>query len=130
MNAFEIAEAMSKLAVEPFDAVNLPFAFLETFDNKDTTIAKLRNGNSNGSDVLGGVIQRNNIHIAVCASGETSKTLEPLKASAATNKLKAKFIQATDGELLDAEDLTSGEAIACQSKRLKTILTSSCSWQA
>ena len=84
MNAFAIEAAVSKLAVAPFDAANFPFAFLEAFDNKETTITKLRNGNSNGSDVLGGLLQRNIIHIAVSASGETSKTFEARKASAAT----------------------------------------------
>ena len=117
MNAFEIAEAVSTLAGEPFDPANFPFAFLEAFDNKETTIAKLRGGTSNGSDVPGAVLQRNNIHLAVCANGETSKMLEALRESAATKKLKAKFILATDGEVLEAEDLTSGEAIACEYKK-------------
>ena len=119
VNAFEIAEAVSKLAGEPFDAANFPFAFLEAFGNKDATIARLRNGSSNGSDVPGAVLQRSNIHLAVCASGDTAKMLETLKASAATKKQKAKFILATDGELIEAEDLASGESIACEYQKIE-----------
>lgn len=118
MNAFEIAEAVSKLAGEAFDPANFPFAFLEAFGNKEATIARLRSGSSNGSDVPGAVLQRNNIHLAVCAGGETAKTLASLRDSAATKKQKAKFILATDGEFLEAEDLTSGEAIAFEYRKL------------
>ena len=62
MNAVEIKEAVSALAGHPFDAGEFPFAFLEAFGNKATTIWHLRSGTSNNSDV-GGVLQRNNIHI-------------------------------------------------------------------
>ena len=41
---------------------------LQAFGNKDTTIKRLRAGASNKSD-LGGVLQTNNIHIAVSAPG-------------------------------------------------------------
>jgi len=41
-----------------------PFAFLQAFGNKETTLKRLRKGESNKSD-LGGVLQTNNIHIAV-----------------------------------------------------------------
>jgi hypothetical protein len=64
VNAVEIEEAISTLAEQPFDAAEFPFAFLQAFGNKDTTIKRLRAGASNKSD-LGGVLQTNNIHIAV-----------------------------------------------------------------
>jgi hypothetical protein len=108
MNPVEIEEAISALAEQPFDPVEFPFAFLQAFGNKDTTIKKLRSGASNKSD-LGGVFQTNNIHILVCPQGETTTSLSALKASPATAKSKARFILATDGEYLEAEDLTSGE---------------------
>ena len=72
MNPVEIEEAISALAEQPFDPVEFPFAFLQAFGNKDTTIKKLRSGASNRSD-LGGVLQTNNIHIAVCPTGEVTK---------------------------------------------------------
>ena len=112
MNPVEIEEAISALAEQPFDPVEFPFAFLQAFGNKDTTIKKLRSGASNKSD-LGGVLQTNNIHIAVCPTGEVTKTLTALKESPATGKAKAKFILATDGADFEAEDLSTGETVAC-----------------
>jgi hypothetical protein len=112
MNAVEIEEAISALAEKAFDPVEFPFAFLQAFGNKDTTIKRLRAGASNKSD-LGGVLQTNNIHIAVAAPGEVTKTLAALKGSPATARAKAKFVLATDGETFEAEDLQSGETVAC-----------------
>lgn len=113
MNAVEIEQAISDLAEQPFDAVNFPYAFLEAFGNKETTIKRLKSGNENKSDVENGVLQRNNIHIAVCSAGATSATLDKLRASPATEKAKAKFILATDGVDFEAEDLNTGETVAC-----------------
>lgn len=55
MNAIEIEEAVTALALEVFDAAEFPFAFLQAFGNKDTMLKKLRSGASNTSDV-GGVL--------------------------------------------------------------------------
>jgi len=112
MNAVEIEEAISALAEQTFDPVAFPFAFLQAFGNKETTIKKLRAGASNSSD-LGGVLQRNHIHITVCAPGAVTKTLAALKASPATAKAKARFILATDGADFEAEDFDTGETVAC-----------------
>ena len=113
MNAVEIEEAVSNLALEPFDRAEFPFAFLTAFGNKETTIKRLRAGASNKSD-LGGILQTNNLHILVANSGEVTRSLQALKNSPATTKSKAQFIVATDGETFEAEDLTSGETIACE----------------
>jgi hypothetical protein len=113
MNAVEIEEAVSLLATQPFNAAEFPFQFLAAFGNKDTTLKKLRSGNSNASDVAGGVLQRNNIHIAIAKSGEVSAKLAELKASAKTAAQKAKFILTTDGDMLEAEDLANNETVAC-----------------
>ena len=112
MNAVEIEAAISDLALLPFDRQDFPFAFLAAFGNKETALKRLRTGNNNASDVPGGVLQRNNIHIAVCDTGQVGATLNALRASPATAKGKAKFILATDGQTLEAEDLASGETIA------------------
>jgi hypothetical protein len=115
LNAVEIEQAITDLADKPFDAAEFPYAFLEAFGNKDTTIKRLRAGASNKSD-LGGVLQTSNIHLAVCQSGQVSQTLKALKASPATAKAKAKFVLATDGADFEAEDLTSGDTVACAFK--------------
>ena len=112
MNAVEIEEAVSNLAAEPFDPAEFPFAFLEAFGDKPTTIKRLRAGATNKSD-QGGVLRASNIHIKTCPPGDVTTTLAALKASPATTKAKAKFILATDGDTLEAEDLTSGETVAC-----------------
>lgn len=113
MNAVEIEEAISNLAEQPFHAESFPYAFLEAFGNKEATLKRLKS--SNESDVEGGVLQRNNIHIAVCPSGEVNQTLNELRLSPATSKSKAKFILATDGVDFEAEDLTSDDSpIVCK----------------
>ena len=112
MNAVEIEEAVSDLAQQLFDAEEFPYKFLAAFGNKATTIRRLRTGTSNNSDI-GGVLQHNNIHIKVCPQGEVTQTLKALKESSATTRGRVKFIMATDGEDLEAEDLASGETISC-----------------
>ncbi len=112
MNAVEIEQAVSDLAEQPFDSAEFPYAFLESFGNKTTTLTKLRTGASNKSD-CGGVLQTNNIHILTCAAGQVTQTLRALKASPATVRAKAKFILATDGVEFEAEDIISGETVAC-----------------
>jgi len=90
MNAVEIEQAISTLAEQPFDPAAFPFAFLQAFGNKDTTLRRLRKGESNKSD-MGGVLQTNNIHIKVAAPGAVTQTLALLKASPATARARAKF---------------------------------------
>ncbi|MEJ5020232.1 DNA methyltransferase [Ochrobactrum vermis] len=112
MNAVEIEEAISALAELPFDADEFPFAFLQAFGAKETTLRRLRSGETNKSD-LGGVLQTSNIHIAVAPEGAVTETLGKLKASPATTRAKAKFVLATDGKEFQAEDLNTGEVVVC-----------------
>ena len=112
MNPVEIEEAVSALAKQPFEGGEFPFAFLQAFGNKATTVKRLRSGASNRSDV-GGVLQHGNIHIKVCPEGEAEATLTALKASPATARARAKFVLATDGRDFHAEDLSSGDVVVC-----------------
>ena len=68
MNAVEIEQAISDLALQASDRDEFPYAFLQAFGNKDTTIKRLRSGATNKSD-LGGVLQTNNIHLRAFALG-------------------------------------------------------------
>jgi hypothetical protein len=113
VNAVEIEQAVSELAEHPFDAGSFAFAFLESFGKKGTTLKRLRAGATNKSDVPGGVLKRDDIHIAICAPGQVPATLAALRTSPRTASEKAKFILATDGETLEAEDVVSGETVAC-----------------
>ncbi|USS55425.1 DNA methyltransferase [Pseudomonas kermanshahensis] len=115
MNAVEIEQAISDLAEQPFDKAEFPYQFLAAFGHKETALRRLRAGNNNSSDVDGGVLMRNHIHLAVSESGQVGDTLTKLKVSPATlqSKAKIKILMATDGQTLEAEDLTTGETIAC-----------------
>jgi len=122
LNAIEIEEAVSELVARPFEAAEFPYAFLEAFGNTPTTLKRLRaagKSTTNYSDVAGGVLQRNNIHLATCAPGEVEQTLTALRASPATAKYSEgknkglKFLLATDGDQVAAEDLTSHEELHC-----------------
>lgn len=113
MNPVEIEEAVSALALEPFDPAEFAFSFLRAFGNPETTIKRLRTGSTNQSDV-GGVLQRSNIHIATCDVGEVEATLGLLRDSPKTATAKAKFILATDGDSFQAEDRIGGETVACR----------------
>lgn len=112
MNAVEIAEAVAELVEQPFEPEGFPYSFLAAFDNPPATVERLKSGTTNNSDI-GGVLQRNNIHILACDTGRVNDALDKLRKSAATKIQKAKFILATDGVDIEAEDLKSGETLAC-----------------
>lgn len=88
MNAVEIEQALTDLAAQEFVGAEFPFQFLAAFGNKATTLARLRKGDSNASDVPGGVLQRNHIHLAVAEPGQVGQTLANLKASPKTSQGK------------------------------------------
>ncbi len=114
MNAVEIEQAISELAEQSFDAGEFPYAFLECFDNSASRSKKLRKGTSNKSD-MDGVLQSGSIHIKTCDPGHVPETLTALKDSKATltKRNKVRFVLATDGVQIEAEDLVSGDVIAC-----------------
>ena len=118
MNPVEIEQAVEVLSQAIFEPQEFAFSFLEAFGNKETTIKKLRSGSTNSSDVKNGVLQRNNIHIAVADKGEVEAVFQALKQSPKTVAGKVKFIFATDGEIFNAEDMVSGEAIFGHFKEL------------
>ncbi|HBJ36679.1 MAG TPA: lactate dehydrogenase [Planctomycetaceae bacterium] len=129
MNAVEIEEAVSKLVEESFNAAEFAYAFLEAFGNKTATLQRLRSvgkNSTNKTDLSGdgihAVLQRNNIHIATCATGGTDAVaglLKRLVDSPASSKHKAKFALATDGNTVHAECLNSEEPpLVCEFKEL------------
>lgn len=109
MNPVEIEEAVSRIAEAPFSPGEFPFEFLQAFGNRDVTIKRLRKDNR--SDVPGAVLQRNNIHLAVCPEGQVAQTLNLLRKSPKTQSAKARFLLATDGVTFEAEDRTEDEHI-------------------
>lgn len=113
MNAVEIEEAVSALVGEPFNRGEFPYQFLAAFGFKDTTLKKLKAGASNSSDVPGAILLRNNIHLAVADRNKRSELLAALKASRKMAKGKCKFVLVTDGEIIEAEELATGDLLAC-----------------
>ena len=111
MTPIEIEEAIEALVKEPFDGDEFPFQFLHAFDTSDAAIKRLRVGKQNQSDA-GGVLNRNNLHIATCAVGAVDAMFAKLRSSPKTASAKAKFIFATDGKTFQAEDLISGATLA------------------
>jgi hypothetical protein len=116
MNAVEIEEAISELAAAPFDAADFPRAFLEAFNNKPTTVKRLLASAAKNSDVEGGILQFKQIHLAVAPAGRVREKLEQLRASPKTAAGKVRFIVATDGRTLEAEDLAEGDIRVCDFK--------------
>ena len=75
MNAVEIEEAISLLADQPFDPSEFPYAFLEAFGNKATTI-KLKE--TSASDIfrrLNSYSRQNVLYKALKAFGQIVKSL-------------------------------------------------------
>lgn len=128
MNAVEIEEAVTALVESDFDSAEFPYAFLQAFGNKATTIKRLRSStksSSNKTDIaeegVVSVLQRNHIHIATCEGGSdaVADLLQRLTDSDATQKHKAKFALATDGETVHAASLNSDDApLVCEYSEL------------
>lgn len=115
MNAVEIEQSVSDLFDKPFEAETFVPEFLEAFGNKPTVIKRLQSSTSL-SDIEGAVLQRSNIHLKVCPEGQVHATFNKLKGSPATVKNKVKFVLATDGVTVEAEDLSGNEPLVCDYK--------------
>ena len=88
MNAVEIEEAVSELA----SAHSTPASFRSPSSPLSATRKRPSSGCARAhrtSPTLGGVLQTNNIHIAVCEPGEVTQTLAALRASPARRERKA-----------------------------------------
>ncbi|WP_414463398.1 class I SAM-dependent DNA methyltransferase [Hyphomicrobium sp. DY-1] len=114
MNAVEIEVAVSELAAQPYARADFPYQFLTAFGFKETTVSKLRATAANTSDIENGVLLRTNIHLATADAGKANDVLAALKTSPKTLKGKVKFILATDGEMIEAEELATGEPLSCR----------------
>ncbi|MFZ1744137.1 MAG: DNA methyltransferase, partial [Pontixanthobacter sp.] len=112
MSPVEIEEAVEALVEQSFDREEFPFQFLLAFDTSDAAIRRLKSGSQNQSDI-GGVLNRNNIHIATCDVGSVDETIAALRDSPKTASAKAKFVLATDGEIIQAQNMGSGEPLVC-----------------
>lgn len=120
MNPTEIADALDGIARATFDPATFGFAFAEATDNAEATVAKLKAGTTNKSDVPGGVLLNGKFHFAPALPGKATEMLDTLRASKRTAKAKPAILIATDGEMIAAEHPKSGETLHCAFLELGT----------
>lgn len=103
MNPAEIYEALAALSAKPYNPVEFPFDFALATDNAPATIAKLKGGSFNKSDLPGGVLMNQKFHFAPAMPGMSGVTLDALRTSKRTLKHKPAILIATDGVEIAAE---------------------------
>ncbi|MFP1591809.1 type IIL restriction-modification enzyme MmeI [Escherichia coli] len=114
MNAVEIEQAITDLAEQPFDPQNFLMLSLKPLVTRQRPSSACAPGHL--TSPIWVAFSTNNIHILASEEGQVTQMLAALKASPATGKSKAKFILATDGKYFEAEDLNSGQTVACAFK--------------
>ncbi len=113
MNPAEINDALEALAAKPYDPVEFPFEFAAATDNNPGTLAKLRNGSFNKSDLSGGVLMNKKFHFAPAITGMATVSLDALRTNKRTLKHKPAILIATDGVEIAAEHPKSGDTLHC-----------------
>lgn len=110
----DIEEAVSRIAAAPFNSDSFPYDFIAAYDAPPATVTRIRNGSQNASDIEGGVLWRQKLHLLICAPGQVETALEQLQASRATTSQRVQFIAATDGDEFAARDLKADDTIFCR----------------
>ena len=119
MNVAEIEKLITALAEGEFEPERFLLNFVECFGAPDATVKKLAAGTTNKSDQPGGLWWRGKMHGVVCAPGDLDAAQAALWASPAHVKdKKLRFLLATDGQTLRAEDIKSGETLNCTLEEL------------
>jgi hypothetical protein len=113
MNPTEIYEALANLASKPFDAAEFPFEFALATDNAPATIAKLKGGTYNKSDIPDGVLLNQKFHFSPALPGMSAACLDALRASKRNAKHRPAILIATDGQEIAAEHPKSGDTLYC-----------------
>lgn len=107
----DIEEAVSRIAAAPFVPDTFPFDFIAAYDAPPATITRIRNGTQNASDIEGGILWRQKLHLLVCREGGVQDALTRLLGSRATTIQKAKFLLATDGVEVAARDIEADDTV-------------------
>ena len=113
MNVAEIEDAVSRLAEAPFDPDTFFFQFMAAYGATQTTITRLKGGETNHSDITGAWLWRLNAHAGIADKADAPALRDRLKASPSTSHRRARFVIATDGDEIAAEDLRTGETLNC-----------------
>lgn len=120
MNPTEIADALDAIAKAEFDPAEFGYSFAHATDNAQATVAKLRAGTTNKSDIPGGVLLNAKFHYVPAPAGMAAEMLDALRLSKRTAKAKPAILIATDGETIAAEHPKSGETLHCRFADLGT----------
>lgn len=126
MNPTEIADALDTVAKAKFDPVEFGYSFAQATDNAQATVAKLKAGTTNKSDIPGGVLLNAKFHYAPALPGMAAEMLDSLRASKRTAKAKPAILIATDGEMIAAEHPKSGKRYTAPFWSLVRIFRFSC----
>lgn len=109
MNIAEIESSLRELVELPFDAGIFIYRFLEIYDAPKATITKLRQGTSGYPLLNGDILLKNKVFFRIAPEGQTASTVDALAADPLTKKHAPRFLIATDGEEVYAQDLKADQ---------------------
>ncbi len=113
MTPLEMCEAVEELVRHPFDPQTFPYDLLRAYDFGETSIQKLQasgSSSSNKSRLPGGIRDRRKAHILIVDKPKTlNDAVSLLLEAEGQEKQKVRFIIASDGEHIYAEDLKTGD---------------------
>lgn len=118
MNAVEIQEAVEELIQQPYAPSAFIEGFMTAYGASGATIARMRSGDGNATDLPNGVLWRKWVHFQPASTGEISEVLDTLQASRKTSQAKVRFAITTDGDQFAAHDLKTGELLFCPLAKL------------
>lgn len=109
MNIAEIESSLRDLVEAPFDAVNFVYRFLEIYDAPKSTITKLRQGTSGYLLSNGDLLWKKKLFFRIAPKGQTAATVDAMAGDPLTKKHTPRFLIATDGEEIFAQDIKADQ---------------------
>ena len=113
MNTVKTESIVSGLATKPLEPIEFPFALQEVFGSKNTTLNRVRKGESNASDVPKAFLR--GINIVDSHQNKVYRALRELWTSPQSISAKGKHF-ANRWLALEAGELEIGETITCAYK--------------
>lgn len=109
MNIAGIESSLRDLLEVSFDADSFIYRFLEIYDAPKSTITKLRQGTSDYSLLNGDLLWKKKLFFRIAPKGQTAATVDALAADPLTKKHAPRFLIATDGEEVYAQDIKTDQ---------------------
>ncbi len=92
MNAVEIQEAIEELVQQPYEPNAFIEGFMLAYGASATTIARIKSGDGNATDLPNGVLWKKWVHFQPASTGKISEVLDTLQASRKTAQAAAPAI--------------------------------------